>query len=471
MKRKVLFLLCACVMLGACTNVNGGQDYSNQVPFEDSARDGGDDSETGRKTEIEGRTEENGSLADTREGQNQNEEGEAVSGEIVRLGEGHEEEIAPVKLADQYEQAAFFADRIYETNRENVLVSPLSLNVALGLAAQGASGETAKELYHYLGTERYADWVDSYMTYAEGLESDGNNNAKYSFSYKLANSIWVKKDEKLNPDYQKSVQDIFRAQAENVDFVKEADRTAQKINSWCDEHTEGLIKKMVEPDMFSPGLMAILMNSVYFESPWKKSWRTEEHEFQNLTGGSTTQEMLFDTVETYYENAYATAFAKDYYNGFQFIGILPKTEGDFSLSDLDLKSLLASASHEYDVKACMPRLNYETMTKTKNIVAILKAQGIWQAFDPKAAEFHNMVDGQDLYIDDILQKCRIELDEEGTRAAAVTAIMMRKQALAIEREKEIKEVYLDRPFAFLIYDSQNDQIVFAGKVIIANSKD
>lgn len=455
MKRKLLLLLCACLLMGGCGNGSTAQNNGSAYFSEESAEKTG--------------TEVNGAGDSQTDASASGAEGVQPIGQESNQEENNQEEsnqgeITPVSIANDYEQAAYFADRIYAVNGGNTIVSPLSLNIALGLAAQGASGETAKELYAYLGSERYTDWVDTYMTFAEGLYTDGSNDAKYSFSYKLANSVWVNQNETLDPNYQKLVQEKFRAQAQNVDFAGHADETAKKINAWCDEHTEGLIKKMVEPDMLSADLMAILMNSVYFESPWKKSWRVEEHAFQNLKGESTTQEMLFDTVSAYYENAHATAFAKDYYNGFQFIGILPKSEGDFCLSDLDLKSLLASANYDMDVKAIMPRLAFETSTKSKNINAILQAQGVHLAFDPENAEFHDMVVDQPLYIDDILQKCRIELDEEGTRAAAVTAIMMRKQT-AIAEKKEVKEVYLDRPFAFLIYDSQNDQIVFAGKVV------
>lgn len=384
------------------------------------------------------------------------------SGEY-KLGSPSGRKIESVKLEDDYQKAAFLVDQVYAGNEGgNTLVSPLSLNVALGLVAEGASGMTAKELYQYLGREDYSDWVDKYVTYAEGLKADGNNFSKYTFSYKLANSIWVRKDEVLNNEYKKLVQEKFRAEAANVDFVGDAAGTAKKINSWCDQHTEGMIKEVVNEKMFSADLMAVLVNSVYFESPWADKWSLQEHEFTNLQGKTSTQEMLFDVVDAYYENEYCTAFAKDYYNGFQFIGILPKQEGDFQLSDLNLRSLLNSCTYDYDVKAIAPKLDFETTAR--NIVDILQAEGVTKAFDPNQAEFENLIENQALVISDILQKCKIEMDEEGTRAAAVTAIFMDKATAIAPEPREVKEVYLDRPFAFLIYDNANSQIVFAGKV-------
>lgn len=424
MKKILLLLLCACMMLGGCTDAGAEKPSETEKPSSQETQ---------------------------------------VSQEMPVLGESEEQEIQQVELTDAYQKAAYFADQVYKDQPGNVLVSPLSLNVALGTATEGASGETAKELYRYLGREDYADWVDEYMSYAEGLKAAGSGKSGYTFNYKLANSIWVKKDEKLLEDYQKLVEKKFRAEAENVDFVGEADKTAKKINSWCDKHTEGLIKEVITPDKFSRDLMAILVNSVYFESPWVKEWNLRTHEFTDLQGNTKEQEMLSDTLGVYYENEYATAFSKDYYNGFQFIGILPKAEGDFNLGDLDLKSLLESQTYEYDVRAIMPQLNYET--KTEKVIDVLKAQGVYRAFDENRAEFFRMIDGEPLFISEIIQKCKIELDKDGTRAAAVTAILMQKSMAMKPVEKEVKEVYLDRPFAFLIYDSQKDQIVFAGKVV------
>ena len=220
----------------------------------------------------------------------------------------------------------------------------------------------------------------------------------------------------------------------------------------------------MSPDMFTESLEAILMNSVYFESPWMEEWQLTQHEFTSLDGVKETREMMRDMLDVYFENEYATGFAKGYYNGFQFIGILPKQEGDFNLSDLDVRGLLASRTTKYFVNAIAPKLNYETTAE--NIVDILKAQGVLQAFDRFNGMFDELVEEKELYISDILQKCKIEMDDKGTRAAAVTAVF-EAECDACEEPvvKEQKEVFLDRPFAFLIYDSVNDKIVFAGKVV------
>ena len=394
------------------------------------------------------------------------EEEEEQSGESTKVDNVMMEEIKvdPMELKDSYQRAAFFADWVYAQKKENTLVSPLSLNLALGLAAEGASGETAKELYQYLGREDYADYVKQYLDFAEGLATEKGErqfNENYSFHYEIANSIWVNQKNRLIEDYRKAMEEKFRAEVAPADFEGDASGSVKKINSWCEEKTHGMIPKIVEVQNIKPQMKAILINSLYFESPWVEKWGKTEHEFTGLSGKKVTQEMLSGKGDLYYENDQAIAFGKSYYNGFQFIGILPKAEGEFSVLDLDLKGLLETKSTDYTVMALMPKLNYETSAEA--VEEILMAQGLVTPFDSGSAQFDQMIEGDELHISQIIQKCKIELDENGTKAAAVTAIMMRANSIA-PMEKKIKEVYLDRPFAYLIYDSVNDEIVFVGKV-------
>ncbi len=476
MKWKKLVLLGLCMVLMGCGNAGNSGNGAGQ-----EGNGGGEFRSDIADTRANGRSDAGeanggaGSEAGDISGEAQSQGG----GSVVKLGTDEREEIPPVKLDNALQRAAFLADRVYEADQKSTLVSPLSLEMALGLVTEGASGETAKELYKYLGNENYADWAREYMDFAKSLDTkealempsaDGTekliyeSGSRYTFHYELANSIWVRQDDKLKEAYEKLVKEKFSAEAVNVDFAGEPTETAARINGWCDEHTHGMIPKIVEPEMFSSDLAAIIMNTVYFESPWADKWGLVEHEFTDKEGNKTTREMLSDTLGVYYENEYATAFAKSYYNGFEFIGILPKQEGDFEISDLGLESLLESKTYDVEVKAIAPKLNFDTATKPKQIVRILEAQGIHRAFQSDAAEFDRMVEERYLYIDDILQKCKIEMDEEGTRAAAVTAIIMREAMAMAPEPKSVKEVYLDRPFAFLIYDSVNDQIVFVGKV-------
>lgn len=379
-------------------------------------------------------------------------------------------EFEKVELEGKYERAAYFADMVYETNgSSNVMVSPLSLDMALGLLSGGAKGQTKDELSNYLGTEDYGNFVEEYMEYAEGLNSKGDSDERYGYklAYEIANSIWVKDDRKLVDSYVKTAEDQYDAEIEAVSFkTKDLPETVEKINSWCNEKTHELIPKIVSEQSFSEDAAAVLINSIYFESPWREEWSVTTHTFTDFEGNTTEQEMLRDTLTTYYENDHATGFAKSYRNGMQFIGILPKETGEFTLSDLDVESLLESETTEYDVRARMPRLNFDTTAD--NVVEILQYQGVETVFDDEKADLTGLIEmeGDEVsYVSSIIQKTKLELDENGTKAAAVTAVMVDMATSAMPEEREEKEVFLDRPFAFMIYDETNDQIVFMGKVV------
>lgn len=451
MKKKLLLLFLSCTLLAGCGAVPA--DSNPQTSSED--------------------TKQSNSAQDEMYPDSKNQETPPRDDTTVSIATS----VTPktlVTLTNAYERAAYFADQTYQTNPGNTLVSPLSLDMALGLAAEGAFGTTAEELYAYLGGEDFTEKASEYITYVQSLTRQDNLDdtssinmfePTYTFQFQIANSVWVNERRQLSEEYANQVRTAYQAEVDSVDFENDTEATAKRINNWCKEKTNGLIPEILLPRQLSLDLVTILVNSVYFESPWVDKWGKVNGDFTDLSGKTTTQEMLVDSLSTYFENDQATAFAKSYYNGFEFIGILPKAGGEFQLSDLDLETLLSSRTNAYDVNAKMPKLNFDCTSD--QIIPILQAQGVLRAFDRKAAEFDCIVPqntDEVTYISDILQKCKLELDENGTRAAAVTAILMESESCMID-ERIVKEVYLDRPFAFLIYDRTNDKILFAGKVI------
>ena len=473
---KWIALACVGVMLAGCSDQGAVRDAA---PSESSAveitrqEEGKDGTQASQVQENDGTQASQGQENDGTQGQEsdealtqgsdgtQTQESEAEAMEDVAL---EKITVDPMELKSHYEKAAFFADWAYVKKPGNTIVSPMSLNMALGLAAAGASGETAAEMNQYLGREDFEAYAKEYMNFADGLAADqGSSKFRegYSFHYEIANSIWINQRHQILEDYRKKMEECFHAEVRPGDFGANAPETVQKINDWCSEKTHGMIPKILSDSDLSDEDKAVLINSLYFESPWVNKWALTEDDFTDFGGNVSTQEMLRGGADQYYENDKAIAFGKNYYNGFRFIGILPKTEGEFGLLDLDLESLLASESSDYLVRALMPKLNFNTTAD--NLQELLIAQGIKAPFDPNVAQFDKIIDGEELFISRIIQKCKIELDDKGTKAAAVTAITMRANAIA-PMEKEIREVLLNRPFAFLIYDSVNEEIVFAGKV-------
>ena len=344
-----------------------------------------------------------------------------------------------------------------EASGKNVMFSPTSLNFALGMIAEGVKGETKEILDDYLGTNDFAAYAKEYLDKINAYNTEDESYG-YQSKVKIADAVWVDNGLTLQEKFKNTVSDSFGAEVEAVDFSA-AEKTCDVINSWCDKNTEGLIPKIITPDLINDNTGLCLTNSLYFESGWSgEPWNVSDTE--ESFGEKEKTKYMTCTGDRYYENDKATAFGRDYANGLSFIGILPNDEGDFNLEDLDIGGLLKS-NPEYDEVDCkMPKLNFETSTVLNDMLSSLGLDNLFSS----NADFSGIAD-QNVNVDTILQKTKLELDENGTRAAAVTAVTMECMSAAVEKEPIIKTVELTRPFAFLIYDRSNDEILFIGKVI------
>ena len=343
-----------------------------------------------------------------------------------------------------------------EASGKNIMFSPTSLNFALGMIAEGAKGETKEVLSAYLGTSDFASYAKEYLDKIQAYNTEDESYG-YQSKVKIADAVWVDKGLTLQEKFKNMVSDSFGAEVEAVDFSA-VEKTCDVINSWCDKNTEGLIPKIITPNLINDNTGLCLTNSLYFESGWNgEPWNVSDTE--ESFGKKEKTKYMTCTGDRYYENDKATAFGRDYANGLSFIGILPNDEGDFNLEDLDIGGLLKS-NPEYDEVDCkMPKLNFETSTVLNDMLSSLGLDNLFSS----NADFSGIAD-QNVKVDTILQKTKLELDENGTKAAAVTAVTMECMSAAVENEPIIKTVELTRPFAFLIYDRSNDEILFIGKV-------
>ena len=344
-----------------------------------------------------------------------------------------------------------------EASGKNIMFSPTSLNFALGMIAEGAKGETKEVLSAYLGTSDFASYAKEYLDKIHAYNTEDESYG-YQSKVKIADAVWMDDGLTLQEKFKNTVSNSFGAEVKAVDFSA-TEETCDIINSWCDKNTEGLIPKIITPDLINDNTGLCLTNSLYFESGWSgEPWNVSDTE-ENFGKIEKTKYMTC-TGDQYYENDKSTAFGRDYANGLSFIGILPNDEGDFTLEDLDISGLLKS-NPEYDAVDCkMPKLNFETSTVLNDMLSNLGLDNIFSS----NADFSGIAD-QNVNVDTILQKTKLELDENGTKAAAVTAVTMECMSAAVEDEPIIKTVELTRPFAFLIYDRNNDEVLFIGKVM------
>ena len=348
-------------------------------------------------------------------------------------------------------QSVRLTDKIAaDQKKNNIMLSPTSLNFALGILAEGAAGDTKEKLNEYLGTDKYTEYA---MVYLEKLNAYNKNGSKL----KIADAVWGDDNIALEQKFKESVSENFDSEVKNLNF-SDGEAASRSINEWCNKNTEGLIPEIVTSEAISGSTGLCVTNSLYFEAGWEKAWNVPE---KAETFGNNGEETIYMTgsADDYYENEYATAFGKNYANGLSFIGILPKKEGEFTLEGLDINGLMNS-NPEYDQVSCkMPKLNFETSAE---LTEYLKALGLENIFSENA-DFSGITKSG-INVSSILQKTKLELDEKKTKAAAVTAIFSDKCAAPVDN-MIIKEVNLQRPFAFLVYDMSNDEILFMGKVI------
>lgn len=367
----------------------------------------------------------------------------------------------PISLSDNntLNSIRLYDAMVKNSEQSNTMFSPLSLNMSLGLLEAGANGETKAALDSYLRTENFSDFAQAYMNLAKDRytyksEYDDTNNA-----LELANSLWARHSLSLKTEYKQLMSDKFDAEIQSVDF-DDKEKTLGKINGWVNDKTHEMIPSVLTD--IPENTAAVLINTLYFESSWREKWFFNEDYKQTFTlldGTKKEIPLMENGTNDYFENDKATAFGCYYMNGIKFIGILPKESGDFTFEGLDIPSLLKNETWDYDVTAVMPKFTFDTEFDLKDA---LSAAGLQNIFTEGAADFSGMTSETDLFISEIFQKTRIELDENGTRAAAATVAIANDTALPIEREK--KDVRLDRPFAFLIYDEDREQILFMGKV-------
>ena len=344
---------------------------------------------------------------------------------------------------------------------ENMMFSPISLNYALGMISEGAVGETKSLLDTYLGTKNYGEFAENYLKLIDRYNS-GESDYGYTTCLEIADALWISDEYKLKSDYENTVKSKYDAVVKNLNFANVSD-SVNEINSWVNDKTHEMIKQIVSEDMFDKDSVMCLTNTVYFEAPWSDCWNYAEgyeEDFTNFDGSTDKLCYMYGSPSAYYENDNATAFGYDYSNGIQFIGILPKSTGDFELSDLDIAGLLETSTTKYDVEAKMPRLTFDSTISLNDILAEMGLASIFT----DDAKFTEITDAF-LKVSTILQKTRIELDENGTKASAATAIMMDKCGAILGDAREVKQVSLDRPFAFMIYDAFNGETLFIGKVV------
>lgn len=365
----------------------------------------------------------------------------------------------PISMESNGEFAYDFLRQAYAQDQrgENIMVSPYSMDAVWRLAVEGAQGETKQEILDVIGARS----VQSFPQLKE------------------ANGLFVRDTFKnqMQPDFVASFVGDLR-----YDSFQSADA----INDWVKEKTDGMINGILD-DAPSDDMMLMLLNAIAMDEKWASTFEcdsTRSKEFTKADGETMDTSMMYGNANWYFKTDNAEGVVREYKtysdgSAFEFVGILPN--GDVreylsKLSNAEIQAMndakIVNNSEEADgsvnkVSTGLPRFSYDY--SIDKAMEVMQNLGINKAFDKENADFGAMVnlegsDYENFYIGKVLQKTHIELNEEGTKAAAVSALGGMATSAIDDTKYNYYRVDFNKPFVYLIRDKASQEVIFEGIV-------
>ena len=353
----------------------------------------------------------------------------------------------------------------YKSEEGNIFFSPYSIETALAMTYEGAIGKTAEEMLavlHFPGDENIR------RTGFQGIYN-GINKENKSYKLSTANALWAQKDYSLRADYFSTTDKYYGGKVTNLDFVSDTENSRQTINRWVEEQTNNKIKDLIPTGGVNAMTRLVLTNAIYFKGNWLIQFNknnTKERDFRvspertvkakmmNLAG----EKAVFNYGET--EKLQILELPYDR-RELSMIILLPRDDDIRSLEqhlkDESLASL-KNSMEERQIDVFLPGFKFETkyyMAKT------LSEMGMPTAFSGDA-DFSGMTGKKDLSISEVIHQAYVEVNEEGTEAAAATAVIMKLSA--VMDPPKIPVFNADHPFIFMIQEKASGNILFMGRV-------
>ncbi|XP_057793606.1 serpin-ZX-like [Salvia miltiorrhiza] len=359
----------------------------------------------------------------------------------------------------------------------NLVFSPLSIHVnhvVLGLIAAGSDGPTRLQLLSFLRRESTEE-LDLLSSLSSQLLADGSPLGGPLLSF--ANGVWVDRSVSLKPAFKDILDNSYRAASIHADFQNQAVEVTKEVNAWADKETNGLIKQVLPSGSIDASTRLILANAVYFKGVWNEKFdasETKDHEFFLLNGSSVKAPFM-----TSKKKQYLRAF-----NGFKVLG-LPYKQGEdkrrFSMyiflpeAKDGLPALIEKAGSESRfIEHHLPHEQVKVgdflIPKFKiafdfEASGVLKGLGLVLPFSEGGlTEMVDSSTGQNLYVSDVFHKSVIEVNEEGTEAAAATVAVVRYGA-ALRREEDKVDFVADHPFLFVLREDMTGVVLFIGQLL------
>ena len=336
------------------------------------------------------------------------------------------------------------------------------LSEVLGMISTGAEGETRNELNKFLG---FGDVSQAEMCVAFKDLNSWLPSADEMTTVNLANSMWIDDDFSVLDTYKSTNQNYFDAETRVADLA--AEKTKDEINSWCDKQTKGCIKKILDKPL--DGSAMALINALYFKGEWTKRFKTSEttkKPFTSANGNVSEVDMMhkYDDLKYIWREKFRMV-ELPYGNGnFCMYVILPNEgvkleECVANLKNEDMGNLFKRMSFT-PIDLSMPKMKLEYNIELNDI---LKDLGVKRIFSPFDAELHG-ISPADIYVSLVKQFSYINVDEAGSEAGVVTYAKVDVAAFEGETTSYV-EINMNRPFVYIIRDTQTGAILFMGRVM------
>jgi serpin B len=364
---------------------------------------------------------------------------------------------------------AFAVDLYAQLSRQpgNLFFSPESISTAFGMAYAGARGQTASEMKHVFHFTLPPDKLHPAMG---ALLAEMNAQHK-GYELRVADALWAQQDANFETDYLKLVQSDYAAGFHRVNFKLLPETVRATINSWVEKQTNDKIKDLISPGALNPTTRLVLTNAIYFKGNWQDQFdkeATQKEEFHLSAAQWVMTPMMHRTGGYRYFDGGTFQALELPYSGdeISMVVLLPKQTDGLAAMEKSFTSRSASdwiqkLEPTDKVILTLPRF---TMTQQFELNSALSAMGMSQAFS-SAADFSGMTGKPDFAISAAIHKAFIDVDEQGTEAAAATAVVMFATAMQHRFPEPPPVVFrADHPFLFILLDTKSGSMLFLGRV-------
>ena len=340
------------------------------------------------------------------------------------------------------------------------VISPMSVTYLMAMLANGAEASTREEIMATIGAKDFdINEMNAFYAYLMQRAKTADKHTTLN----IANYIALNKEFQLKKKYASTIADSYKGAVEALDFNNP--ESTKRINGWCSEHTDNMIPSII--DQVEPSAVAYIMNAIYFNGTWADKFdknNTKKEQFNGYTRDIKYVDMMHRNAKYYYtSNDVYSAVTLPYGSGTYSMTVILPNEGKFIpdvTKALNAKSIasLRSNMDECIVDLKLPRFTTEMKFSLKDIIAKLGAPSM---FDASRSDFSSFASGN-VYVSEMLQKAKIEVSEEGTKAAAVTMGMVKLTSIRPDEPRRV-DFHCDHPFIYMIQDNYTGAILFMGQ--------